>query len=358
MKKSSPKLVRQVLAVLGLLGLALVLFENRSSLSQFLPLLTKLRWYVLASVVVIQLGSYWLNGLYYRSILRIFNYDVNTTRLFAGALATNFVNYLVPSAGLAGAGYLSQVLTPKVPRGVSVLVQLMRYAFSALAVLLMMPVGFVLIDAESGKSGHSLLRVTLLSASGITILAVGLVILVQHEQLLRRAIHAVMKQLKRLFRSLNEDKLINFVDQFYVGYHAMTSNKRRMLQPFGWSILYIVVEIATFYMAFLAFGKTIDPGIAVMAYLFANIVSIFGGVIISTGVFELGMAGTLIALGVDFPLAVAVTTVYRIMNLLIGLPPGYVFYRYFLSSTHSLSPDAHEPEIEDGQIDPTHQPPR
>jgi uncharacterized protein (TIRG00374 family) len=356
MKKSSPKLVRRIFAVLGLLGLALVLFENRSSLSHFLPLLAKLRWYVLASVVVVQLGSYWLNGLYYRSILRIFNYDVNTTRLFAGALATNFVNYLVPTAGLAGAGYLSQVLVPKVPRGVSVLAQLMRYAFSALAVLLMMPVGFVLIDVESGKNGHSLLEVTLFSAIGITILAIGLVALVQHEHLVRRSIHAVVKHLKRLFRSLNEDKVFNFVDQFYVGYHAMTSNKRRMLQPFGWSILYIVVEIATFYMAFLAFGKTVDPGIAVMAYLVANIVSIFGGVIISTGVFELGMAGTLIALGVDFPLAIAVTTVYRLMNLLIGLPPGYVFYRYFLSSTHSLPPGAHRTENEEEQVNPTHQP--
>lgn len=333
MKTNSPRLVRQLLAIVGLLGLALVLFENRNSLGTFFPLLTKLRWYVLASVVIVQLGSYWLNGLYYRSILRIFNYDVHTTRLFAGALATNFVNYLVPSAGLAGAGYLSQVLAPAVPRGVSVLVQLMRYAFSALAVLLMMPVGFLLVDAESGSGGHLMLEVTLLSAIAITALAVGLVVLVHHEHVVRQISHALARHLRRLFRSFNEDKLFNFIDQFYVGYHAMTTNKRRMLQPFGWSILYIVVEIATFYMAFLAFGKVIGPGIVVMAYLFANIVSIFGGVIISTGVFELGMAGTLIALGIELPLAVAVTTVYRIMNLLIGLPPGYIFYRHFLPAT-------------------------
>ncbi|WP_298338198.1 lysylphosphatidylglycerol synthase transmembrane domain-containing protein [Ferrimicrobium sp.] len=354
MKRASPKRIRRIFGVLGLIGLALVLWENRSSLSNFVPLLTTLRWYVLVSVVIIQLGSYWLNGLYYRSILRIFAYDLKTSRLFEGALATNFVNYLLPSAGLAGAGYLSQVLAPEVPRGVSVLVQLMRYAFSALAVLLMMPVGFLLIYAESNKGGRSLLDVTVISALGITALAVGLVVLVQHEALLRRALHATLRFLQRFFKSLKEDKVTNFVDQFYVGYRAMTNNKRRMLQPFGWSILYIVVEILTFYMAFLAFGKTVNPGTAVMAYLFANIVSIFGGVIISTGVFELGMAGTLIALGVPFALAVAVTTVYRIMNLLIGLPPGYIFYRKFLPITKEMSAAPSQTKTEH----PTRRPPQ
>jgi uncharacterized protein (TIRG00374 family) len=340
MARNAPKRWRQLFGVLGLAGLALVLWENRTSLDNFVPLLARLRWYVLATVVLVQLASYWLNGLYYRSILRIFRYDVHTGRLFAGALATNFVNYLLPSAGLAGAGFLSQVLAPKVPRGVSVLVQLMRYAFSALAVLLMMPVGFALIYAQSDKGGRSLLDATVASAIGITILAVGLIILVHHETRLRRIVRGTMHLLQRFFKSLDTakvEKVNGFIDQFYLGYHAMIENKRRMLQPFGWSILYILVEIFTFYLAFLAFGKTVDPGTAVMAYLFANIVSIFGGVIISTGVFELGMAGTLIALGTPFALAVAVTTVYRVLNLLIGLPPGYVFYRYFLPRTSQTS---------------------
>jgi uncharacterized membrane protein YbhN (UPF0104 family) len=110
----------------------------------------------------------------------------------------------------------------------------------------------------------------------------------------------------------------------------MARQKRRLLMPFAWSIIYIVIELGTFYMAFLAFGKIENPGIVVMAYLFANIASIFGGVFFSTGIFELGMAGTLVALGTPLALAVSVTTVYRVINLLIGLPPGYYFYRQYL----------------------------
>ena len=106
-----------------------------------------------------------MNTLYYRSILRIFAYKVGLTHLFEGALATNFVNYVAPTVGLAGAGYLSQVLSPEVPRGESVLTQLMRYALSALAVLIMMPVGFILIFLST-DSGRSIVKVTLASAVG------------------------------------------------------------------------------------------------------------------------------------------------------------------------------------------------
>jgi uncharacterized membrane protein YbhN (UPF0104 family) len=83
-------------------------------------------------------------------------------------------------------------------------------------------------------------------------------------------------------------------------------------------------------MAFLAFGKVMNPGIVIMAYLFANIASIFGGVFFSTGIFELGMIGTLVALGVPFVLAFSVTTVYRVLNVLISFPPGLYFYRKYL----------------------------
>ena len=147
---------------------------------------------------------------------------------------------------------------------------------------------------------------------------------------MRRTIAWLTKTLKRAFPAFKINSTQYFINEFYVGYRAMSRQKRRLLMPFAWSIIYIVIELGTFYMAFLAFGKVENPGIAVMAYLFANIASIFGGIIFSTGIFELGMAGTLVALGTPLALAVSVTTVYRVLNLLIGLPPGYYFYRRYL----------------------------
>ncbi len=321
--------ISTILSVLGLIGLIIIFYINRGQLKSVFHLLGDLRWYVIVLVCVVQIFSYWVNGLYYRSILRIFGYEISIKRLFEGALATNFVNYILPTAGMAGAGFLSQVLAKEVPRGKSVLTQLMRYALSALAVLIMMPLGFVLI-LLSHDSAHPIVRVTIISALVITVLAFIIVGFIYQEKLLRHFLKWLINNLKRIFPKINIDGVRNFVDDFYAGFHAMVKQKRNMLIPFSWSITYILIEIGTFYMAFLAFGKVIDPGIAIMAYLFANIASILGGVFFSVGVFEVGMAGTLVALGQPFAFAVSVTALYRVLNLLIGLPPGAFYYRKFL----------------------------
>ncbi len=321
--------ISTILSILGLIGLIIVFYFNRSQLNSVFNLLGNLRWYVIVLVCIVQVSSYWLNGLYYRSILRIFGYQVDIKHLFKGALATNFINYILPTAGMAGAGFLSQVLIKEVPRGKSVLTQLMRYALSALAVLAMMPLGFVLI-LLSHNSAHPVVRVTVISALAITVLAFMIVGFVYQEKLLRHFLEWIITTLKRIFKKINTDGVANFIDEFYAGFHVMVKQKQRMLTPFAWSIIYILVEISTFYLVFLAFGRVIDPGIAIMSYLFANIASILGGVFFSVGVFEVGMAGTLVALGLPFAFAVSVTAVYRVLNLVIGLPPGAFYYHKFL----------------------------
>lgn len=321
--------LHHILVVCGIIGLALAILLNGHQFENFWHLLKTLRWYIVVLVIIIQIASYYVNALYYRSILRIFSYNIGLERLFEGALATNFVNYILPSVGLAGAGYLSQVLSPEVPRGEGVLAQLMRYALSALAVLVMMPVGFILIFL-SGDSGRAIVKVTLLSALAIMVLAVAIITLIQRESALRRAANWLVHSLRHIAPKLHDTGINHFIDEFYVGYRAIAHQKRRMVAPVGWSIIYIIIEIFTFYMAFLAFGKVMNPGIVIMAYLFANIASIFGGVFFSTGIFELGMIGTLVALGVPFVLAFSVTTVYRVLNVLISFPPGLYFYRKYL----------------------------
>lgn len=328
------------MAVLGVIALAVVIFLNRHDLRIFWHLLGSLRWYILAAVVGVQLASYWVNGLYYRSILRIFSYDISVERLFEGALATNFVNYVVPTMGLAGAGYLSQVLTPDVPRGEAVLSQLMRYALSALAVLLMLPVGFLLV-LTSGLADRSIVKATLFSTAIIIAIATCIVVLLSKERWARRAVRGSIGLVTRVRPRYHGEKAVwHFVDDFYVGFHKMGQDKMKMLVPFAWSLVYIAIEIGTFYMAFLAFGTTEPLGVVIMAYLFANIASTFGGVFFSTGSFELGMAATLVALGTGFALSVSVTIVYRMLNLLIGLPPGFYFYRKYLprSSSRGVPP--------------------
>ncbi|HUC87538.1 MAG TPA: lysylphosphatidylglycerol synthase transmembrane domain-containing protein [Candidatus Binatia bacterium] len=322
--------LRNLFFLFGIFGLLLWIMLDHHELSSFWQELKNLRWYVLLAMALIQVAAFYVNAFYYRSILKVFGYKVGVQQLFEGALATNFVNYVLPTLGLAGAGYLSQVLHGKVPRGESFLAQLMRYALSGLAVLTLMPIGFVVIILTD-HTASKIVNIALAASAIVIGLAIGVIVLIQKEAVLRRFAKWLISHLRKLAPKLKVEAADLFIDEFYTGYRTITKKKRKVVPSYAWSIVYIFIQIFAFYLVFLAFGKAINPGIVIMAYLLANIASIFGGVLFSFGVFELGMTGTLVALGLPLSLALSATTVYRVLNLVVGLPPGLFFYRKYLS---------------------------
>lgn len=321
--------VKNIFTALGFIALCIVIAFNKDLVIKSWHLLGNLRWYFVIAVVVVQFVSYWLNAFYYQSILKVFNYSgISIVRLFEAALATNYVNYMVPSIGAAGAGYLSQVLAPEVKRGESVLTQLMRSVLDALALLLMLPIGLILI---SRQASGSIIEESLISTAIVVFAGLLIFWLVNHENKFRKLTYKALHLIKRLFPRFDKEKaILNFLDSFYTGYRTMFSKKKQMLVPFIWSVLYVSVELLTVYIYFLAFGRAINPGIVIIAYLIANIFSILGGVIFSVGIFELGMAGAFIALGIPPGLAFSITIIYRAFNVLISLPPGFYYYRKYL----------------------------
>lgn len=321
--------IAHLFTVIGLIGLVLVVVFNHRQFSLFIQVIHHVNVYLLIAVIFAQVFCYFINAVYYRSILRIFGYRMHLSRLFEGALAANFVNYILPTLGLAGAGYLSQVLAPEVSRAISVLTQLTRYAFSALSIVLMMPVGFGIIYL-SGSSAHGVIHYMVIATISIIVLGAIILFCLAREAWLKKGVARCSHMLKRHFRSFPDQAFMHFIDEFYNGYHQLNSRPPLLLRPFGWSIAYILFEMATLYIVSIAFGNIINPGIIIIGFLFANIVSILGGVFFSSGVFELGMAGTFVALGAPISVAFAVTIVYRVMNLLIGLPLGYIFYRKYV----------------------------
>lgn len=316
---------KQVILVLGVIALLFVIIFNKNQFIQFWKLLFTIKFYVLAVVLLVQLFSYYLNALYYQSILKKFKYNIRVLRLFEGALAANFVNAIFPTVGIGGAAFLSQVLKPEVPRGEGFFVQIVRYVLSSIATAILIPVAIVLLLlGHHGSSG--VFYFVIVSSTVIICFGVLLFFLVRREHIIRKLIHWLEKK----FTFLNALNAKEFTGDFYRGFHVVFDDIRVMLIPFLWSAAYIFVEVLTLYIAFLAFGKVVNPGVVLMGYILANIASFFGGVIISIGAFELSLTGTLVALGQPFTLALSVTIVYRVVNMIIGLPPGFIYYRKYL----------------------------
>src|SRR6185369_16914036 len=85
-------------------------------------------------------------------------------------------------------------------------------------------------------------------------------------------------------------------------------------------------EIAAVYVVYIAFGEWVNIGAVILAYgiaNFAGLVSVLPGGI---GIYEALMTTVLAATGVPARLSLPVTVMYRVLNSLIQLPPGYYFY--------------------------------
>ena len=83
-------------------------------------------------------------------------------------------------------------------------------------------------------------------------------------------------------------------------------------------LIYSLLEIGTYYIVALSLGR---PEILPYIMVGEAIGSVFDG-IVPYGLYELGMAGVMIVLGVDFPTATIVTVMTRVVTLLFTIVSG------------------------------------
>jgi len=94
-----------------------------------------------------------------------------------------------------------------------------------------------------------------------------------------------------------------------------------------------VMVIYTLYMAFVSF---VNIGAFILAYAVANFagrISVLPGGI---GIYEALMTAALVAAGVPASLSLPVTVMYRVLNTLVQIPPGYVLYHNTLRRKEPL----------------------
>ena len=92
----------------------------------------------------------------------------------------------------------------------------------------------------------------------------------------------------------------------------------------------------TIYVVYIAFGHYVNIGAVIIAYAIANfagMVSVLPGGI---GIYEALMTAVLATAGVKPELSIPVTIMYRVLNMLIQLPPGYYLYHKFLSGSDHI----------------------
>jgi hypothetical protein len=121
---------------------------------------------------------------------------------------------------------------------------------------------------------------------------------------------------------IRDEKISDYFADIHESVKIAKENKRYLRKPLFWGFVYSFFEIATYWIVAISLGR---PELLPFILVGEAIGSVFDG-IVPYGLYELGMAGVMIALGVDFPTATIVTVMTRVFTLLFTIITGTIPY--------------------------------
>lgn len=331
--------MRRFVIFLGLLGLGILVIANLHGLEQFKDNLAKVHWYLVPLIIIMQLASYYSNARFYDAFFALSGHHVSIWRLMKISLAVNFTNQVIPAGGVAGTTYLSRSLTNIVPPGKSTLSQLGRYVFSFLTNIPLLAFGMLIIYF-SGSIRHISVRLVLLVVMFVITTGIAAISYFSERSRMRRIARPLILTYNRIghfffrshFKALTAVEVGEFFDEFYSGYREIIRKKRSWIGLLTWATAGNLAEMGTIYVTFIGFGVWPNIGVVVLAYQIAIAASLIGPLTAGVGALEFGMVGAFTALGVPFALSFSVVIVYRFLNMLLFLPPGFYYYRKDLTT--------------------------
>ncbi len=322
---------RQFAFFIALILVGVLLVRSAGKFEQFVELLQHVNIAVLLLLLPARYLYYWSNTRYYEHFFQIFKRKVPFRELFGSVLSMNFVNTVLPSAGLSGATYFAHRLDKTVTARESYLAQFFWYMATFLSIVLMLLLSFVVLFFSNSIAQVSF-RVTLIvmsfllfAALGITAITLNQTIFNRVLYILTRPINWALKILKR--PAIGPKEIQRFVDGFNDLVQVFLKRPRKAAQVFLDALLCVFAEVLSISIVFLAFGQLVNPGIIGAAYIFALLLSVLSIFTAGVGVYEATMVGVFVALGLPFNLAFSVTALYRIVALWLFIPVGLYFYK-------------------------------
>ncbi len=323
-----------------LLALGLLIFFARDQIAEAFRTILTLNMAWLLLIIPIQVGNYVSVGKFYQTYLRTMGENLKFSSLFKIGLEMNFVNNVFPSGGVSGFGYLSMRLKRLgVPGSKTTLLQTSRYILTFLTFIIYLIIALFLLSIF-GSAGRFLIFVATLLSSGIITLTAVLLYIISDEKRITSFMSFLPKAINRVFRRFHRESKnlidIQKVDTLFHDLHKdyvhVVAHWRDLRYPFLWTMMMTFTEISTIFVVYLAFGELVNPGAIIISYAVANIaglVSILPGGI---GIYEGLMTGVMTSAGVERGLALSATVVYRVLNMALFLPIGYVLYHKALRS--------------------------
>jgi uncharacterized protein (TIRG00374 family) len=267
--------------------------------------------------------------------------------MFKSSLELNFVNNVFPSGGVTGISYFGMRLRDKEITGAkATVVQLLKLVLLFLSFEILIVLGLFFLAIE----GHMNSIILLVAGSLTTLLVVGtagFAFVIGSKKRIAGFFSGATRLLNRLIHvvrpgnheTINVERARTLFEDLHENYVLVSKDWRLLKWPFIWALMANLWEVLAVYVVYIAFGHWVNLGAVIIAYAvanFAGLVSILpGGIGIYEGLMTLVLAASGIPSGVSLP----VTVMYRVVNMLVQLPPGYVLYHRALHGDTGAKPE-------------------
>lgn len=255
----------------------------------------------------------------------------------------NFVNHAIPSGGFAGLGYITWRLKAfGSSAGQTSFMYALRYVITILANQFQTIVAIVVLMIVGGINDGSwwVIGLTSLICVGIVAGIAAIIIIASSKKRIdwfsrisTRFINAVVRTItfghKR--QVMSYETVSHYMEDIYRDLTVARQNKKVLIHPIIWGVIYSFLEIATYWLVGISMGHVeILPQIMIGE----AIASVIGAVMLTPGGVG-GYEGTMIfvmsVLGVDPALATAVVITTRVVVLVGTIVSGYGFYQNAVS---------------------------
>ncbi|OGL34423.1 hypothetical protein A3F65_00255 [Candidatus Saccharibacteria bacterium RIFCSPHIGHO2_12_FULL_47_16b] len=331
---------RLYLTLLGFVGLAVLVYGLRHQILDAIKELTKINAAALLLIIPLKFLNYDAYTRLYRRLFAILGNQVGYWQMYRLSLELNFVNYILPSAGISGISYFglrSRAFGISAAKGT--LSQFAKMLLLYVSYQPLLIIGLLLLAMRNHVNNLVLITATSL----ITLLVIGTlfsIYMIESRRRIKTFLTFMTRVLNILIKLIQPRKkeAINIVgaqaafDELHDHYQVYKKNWRQLKWPFIHTTFANLTEIAALYVVYIAFGQFVNVGAVILAYAVANFAGLISVLPAGIGIYEGLMTGVLIATGIPAGLSLSVTIMFRLVTMAIQLPPGYFLYQRAISN--------------------------
>lgn len=342
------KLLVNIITVLALLLLVILI---RHQLADTISNFSRVNGWLLLLIIPIEFLNYHSQAKLYQGLFAMIGKTMSYKSMFKISLELNFVNHVFPSGGVTGVSYFGLRLRNEgASLAKSTLVQAIKMVLIFLSFEILLMLGMFIL-AINGRASNLVIFIGSSLATFLLFGTAAFMYVVSKKERIDSFFTSVTVGLNKLIHFIRpkNPETINIAaaklvfNEFHDSYMAIRSQLGKLKQPFWWAMLANVTEVAVVLVVYIAFGEYVNVGAIILAYAvanFAGLVSVLPG---GVGIYEALMTAVLATAGIRPSISLPATVMYRVLNTLLQIPPGYYFYHRSLREGKAEPAQDHAP---------------